>query len=134
MFFINSFCIILSSSLNFPSTYCVQNFISEKTVPLQIAVFWHDVPVFSKLSPSEIDVLMMVSMDISTSSWVLRSVICWVGSAVLEKLDKNVILPKNAGKCSTKYHGIIVCEHNNRSKCPFPMSSWRGAFIFLKFM
>ena len=47
-------------------------------------------------------------MNISTSSWVLRSVICWMGSVVLEKLEKNIILPQNAGNCSPKYHDVIV--------------------------
>jgi hypothetical protein len=30
-----------------------------------------------------------------------------MGSAVLEKLEKNVILPQNAGNCSPKFHGVI---------------------------
>jgi hypothetical protein len=30
-----------------------------------------------------------------------------MGSTVLEKLEKNVILPQNAGNCSPKYHGVI---------------------------
>jgi len=30
-----------------------------------------------------------------------------MGSAILEKLEKNVIYPENAGNCSPKHHGVI---------------------------